>query len=275
MDQAIEPRLPISLPAFRFRESSQEILSFIQLAIQNTSLLDEGAKLLADVALAFQHRQQVPKETLAIAEALSNGSVSPLRNFLKHIPLQSELLFSRSVDNFLSYVSELLALIFATRPEMLKSEEKISIEWALQYANREEMLEALTERKIIQLSFQGMVDLHEDLDKKYGFKLYPDSENLQRASIAIEKRNLVAHNRGIVNRRYLSRVKSSQEPLGSRLAFEPNGVVQDVIFLTTTVLDIDRRAAEQFGVPQSETAPAWSGLNQALDLDRLVASLGK
>jgi len=159
-----------------------------------------------------------------------------------------ELIFCRVIDSFLHYISEILMLIFKTRPEMLKSSEKISIDEIFDYPTREELLSALTERKVIALSFKGLVELHNDLTSKLDFALFLRSEDFERGRVLVEQRNLVVHNRGCVNRRYLERVPTAKIPIGDKLKFSVEPVMDDLAFLGTCLRDIDQRAEEKFGI---------------------------
>jgi hypothetical protein len=44
----------------------------------------------------------------------------------RHERLIAEMLLCRQVDNFLTYLAELMSLVFHHRPEMLRSDEKVS-----------------------------------------------------------------------------------------------------------------------------------------------------
>jgi hypothetical protein len=70
---------------------------------------------------------------------------------------------------------------------MLTSEEKITSKEALEYATRSELIAALTERKVIALSFKGLIELNDDLEKKHGLILFGNGADLQRAAILVEK----------------------------------------------------------------------------------------
>jgi hypothetical protein len=267
----------VSIPAIRFQKSSREMLGFIKVVIQNSTWLEYTVRMLANAVIALPEKTptELPQGIRDSAAEFATGKQGgPLEELMKYLPLQSELLFSRSIDNVLTYISELLALIFSTRPEMLRSDEKISTEWALQYANREDLLAALTERKVHRLSFNGFMDLHDDLNGKFGFRLFQSPKSLGHAASLVEKRNLIAHNRGIVNRRYLERVPSAPEKLGDRLQFDPNEVFDDLTFLTASVIDIDTRAGEKFGIPRNEPVQGGSGFDPR-EITRLIDSLGK
>src|SRR5260370_37827463 len=49
------------------------------------------------------------------------------------------------------------------------------------------------------LSFKGMMELHNNLQKRFKFTLFERPDELERVAVLVEKRNLVEHNRGVVN----------------------------------------------------------------------------
>src|ERR1700727_885710 len=63
-----------------------------------------------------------------IADRIGALEVAEQTEFMSHIPLIFELTFCRSIDNFLTYISESLTSIFEKRPEMLKSSDVMTVE---------------------------------------------------------------------------------------------------------------------------------------------------
>ncbi len=181
-----------------------------------------------------------------IADKIGMLEIPEQTEFVSHIPLVFELTFCRSIDNFLTYVSESLTSIFEKRPEMLKSSDVMTVEEIFSYPTRDELLSALIEKKVLALSFKGMKDLNDYLRKTVGFELFPKAEHLQHAIVLIEKRNLAIHNRCLVNRRYLERVPDSGLKIGDRITFVVNEVGDDIAFLADAVLDIETRAIQKF-----------------------------
>jgi len=256
-EQAAVPSRPlISEPADRFNKDMAGLFGFCGLVTTSCSLLDTAARTFLPLVLALPpeifEKQGLAAEFYQNTRDFIDGKLGgPADDLAGYIPLILEMIFCRSIDNFLNYVSELLALIFITRPEALRSNEKISIQEVLQYKDRDELLGALTERRVLSLSFKGLATLDEELGKALAFPLFPDAVSRERAAFLVERRNLAAHNRCVVNRLYLARVQSGTEKLGDRIVFEPKGVVDALGFLIDSVDEIDVRAEMKFGVPRT------------------------
>jgi hypothetical protein len=71
------------------------------------------------------------------------------------------LMLCSAVDNFQTYLSEMLQAVFTSRPETLKSSEKVEVQEVLQYASIEEFIEASAERKVQNLTSRGFPKLRD------------------------------------------------------------------------------------------------------------------
>jgi abortive infection bacteriophage resistance protein len=83
-----------------------------------------------------------------------------------------------------------------------------------------------------------------------GLILFEEEEDLQRVVVITQIRNLIVHNRAIVNRIFLSRMPAFSTKLGETLEIEIRGVFSDISFLLQTAFDIDMRACQKFALPQ-------------------------
>jgi hypothetical protein len=93
-----------------------------------------------------------------------------------------------------------------------------------------------------------MRDLHGYLSDRLGFSLFEEDEKLEAAVHMVEIRNIIVHNRAVVNRRFLSRVPESQARLGERLEIVGKEVSNAIRSLGESCSDIDVRAASKFGL---------------------------
>jgi hypothetical protein len=93
------------------------------------------------------------------------------------------------------------------------------------------------------------------LTKKLDFQILDSSEPFSRAVRIIEVRNLLVHNRGIVNRIFHSRTGDSSLEIGSLIKLTPRSMISDLDFLAKSVLDIDERAPLKFSLARSKSEP--------------------
>lgn len=223
----------------RFFDFYDEITQFLLFFISWTRRPDE---MYEDIVKLVYEQDPESLEKLLSKPKLGEANI---KRFFRIV---MEMVIVRGTDNFLTYVSELLALVFTSRPETLKSSETIKLEEILQHGTMDDLVKRLAERRVERLSYQGMKDLQKDLSERLGFDIFPSSESLTRAVRIIEVRNLIVHNRGVVNRTFLVRTEDSSLEVGSRIGLVPEPLVDDLDFLAKAVLDIDERASVKFGL---------------------------
>lgn len=156
-----------------------------------------------------------------------------------------EVKLSRHVDNYLTYLSELLSLIFVTRPETLRSSETVTLQEVLSHERMEDFISRAAEQRVEALSYKGMVTLNKYMSDKLAFPLFEESEKLETAARIVDTRNLIVHNRGIVNRR----ARNVPGDVGEQVKLTEASVEKDAEFLRLSGFDIDTRALSKFGLP--------------------------
>lgn len=165
--------------------------------------------------------------------------------------LNSKNLTVKIVDGFLWYLSTILQEAMKRRPQMVKSKEKIEIETIFDFKNRRELINFLIDRKINSLSYGSVSGLEEFIQTTLGVELFSDERARQLVQVFIEVRNIQIHNRGIVNRIFMKRVREQDE-----FKFKEGNVVYlDVDELITlsgicveTAVNLDEIISNKFGV---------------------------
>jgi hypothetical protein len=248
-----EPRVPEkATDAYHlYLEDYHRLNHFIGFISELATHADQAAVVAAEALLTTgddpEEKKARHRKTL---EEKGVGALKTLREF-RQLILQTTV--CRGVDNFLTYISQLLSLIFRTKPETLRSSDQIKVDFALQHTTMNDLVDALAEKKVTDLSYSGMRQLADYLRDRLGLELFADESALERAIFLIEVRNLITHNRAIVNNTFLNKVRGAKEPvgkLGETLELEVNSVFDGVTFLADTVGQIDSRAASKFCLPQ-------------------------
>jgi hypothetical protein len=229
----------------RYARDVFDLLGFVGFVAQVATRSDEiqriAEKALRDTAVSDKDRE--PSDA---TPGTDGAATRQLREF-RHLLLQ--MMLSRGVDNFLTYVSQLLALVFRTRPETLRSSETVRVDEVLRHESMDELVNDLADRRVNRLAYLGMRELADDLADKLDLRLFERDEDLERAVEVIEIRNLIAHNRAVVNQTFLRRLPPSREREGDLVALEFDRVYSELRFLTERVFDIDGRAASKFALP--------------------------
>jgi hypothetical protein len=232
-------------PCSRFFDYDEEISEFFIFFLEWTKRPDELYEKL--VKILYGSNEEKLKESLGKPKR----GEAYIKRFDRFV---MEMMLVRGIDNFLTYVSQLLALIFIERPETLKSSETVKLEEILQHETMDDLIKRLAERRVERLSYQGMRDLQKDLSDKLGFEIFSSSEALTRAVDVIEIRNLLVHNRGFVNQIFQTRTSDSSTKIGSPLELSLHRLISDLDFLAHAVLDMDERAASKFGLSRTKSS---------------------
>lgn len=80
-------------------------------------------------------------------------------------PASAELGLTRCVDNFLSYVSDIITEALIARPQLLKSQEQVTLEEVLEHESIEDFISWAAEKRVAQLSFKGLDEIAQYIKK--------------------------------------------------------------------------------------------------------------
>ena len=120
-----------------------------------------------------------------------------------------QVLLTRDIDAFQRYLTKMLSRIYTERPETLKTSEKVEVREVLKFKNMEDFVSNIAEKRVLALSYKGMREILEFLEKTHGLKIDCNDSKLATATELIEVRNIVVHNAGLVNDLFLKRTKRS------------------------------------------------------------------
>lgn len=195
----------LSSDARSYFDAQKRNLSFFHFVIDRVLSADYVA-YIAKMALDGKERDSnlSPSE---LARKQPGPSTKRLRDSRQEL---IEMFLSREVDNFQVYLVDIIRTALRKQPNMLKSsQEALSLEFVLEFRSTEELLHAVIERKVQSLSYEGFSRLRAwCLKKGIEIRIPDDSEELIVELVAT--RNIIAHNRGVVDQRYCDGVKNSK-----------------------------------------------------------------
>lgn len=239
----------------RFFIEHARLSHFVGFVSQLAMRSDEVVKI-ASRALAGLGKDEEPPDF-----DNSKGAVATLR---RQRQLLLQMTLTRGVDNYLTYLAELLALLFESKPETMRAKlgeaakrrdaqpEFVSLDVVLQHKTMDDLLDYLAERRVNELSHRGMLALDAYLSQKLGFPLFNDEASRRRAVRIVEVRNVIVHNRAAVNRLFIGRVSDDSFTLGQTIEFNVDDVFGDLDALAQSVADIDARAVEKWTLPATK-----------------------
>ncbi|MDP3097441.1 MAG: hypothetical protein Q8M86_05810 [Syntrophales bacterium] len=128
-----------------------------------------------------------------------------------------ETILVRHVENFINYLSAVLFEIFTTRPETLKSSDKVEVSKVLEHDSIESLVREIAETKVDSLSYSSFSKLSEFFEERFRIPIASESD-AKLIHEYIEIRNISVHNRCHVNKRFVARMNLAATEIGKKKA---------------------------------------------------------
>ena len=199
---AQKSRTPCSPTLFRFLKRQRQIFELFLFLVQLASRADD-ARMTASKALAASGDETDIKR-LKEVEADPSPAMDRLKTFGR---LNVENLLIRSVDNFLSYLSDAIHVAMEDQRELLRSKEEVLLEELLDFNSFDDLVSHLIDRKVTKLAYQGFDGLAEFIGTRLGLQLCHGDKEVVLLTVAVELRNIYTHNRGLVSDITLKRLQ--------------------------------------------------------------------
>ena len=157
-----------------------------------------------------------------------------------------ELMFSNAVDNFKTYIADIILLCVSKKPNLLFG-KTLDAKSIFQTDDINELRAALIEKHVAELSYGNIDDLIKFVKDRMGLDTLQKSKiTPKRLNRLIQIRNIITHNRGIVNSLYITRSGSRSDRLGDAVSvphpLRTSGYLQRLAVL------LDAQAVQKFGL---------------------------
>lgn len=229
----------MSAACVRFFESQRRLTEFLSFLIKRIQQTEGDEEWRLDVlAEAIGSLDKKGKRS---------GSLKLDKQVDEHMSLVCELIACRSVDNFLIYLSELLALVLGAYPGVIDlSKVQVDLSFVLSQPDIQTVRRMYMEKKIREMSYWSLKDLTVYLRDKFKFKLFENEAERQSATNVIEERNLLVHNQGIVDRVFKEKASRHPANIGDRIKYGPRKLLECIRLVERLAVSIDRRASSQW-----------------------------
>jgi hypothetical protein len=191
--------------------------------------------------------QQSESENLRMAAFLMAKNAKT--EMTSYEEMYKQMVLCRGVDMYLTYLTELLRLVFSVKPEIMKSNEQVTYESILEHSTIDDLVGWLIEEKVTKLSHHGVAKLSEFFEKRLGLALFTNPACAEGVAKLVEIRNIIVHNRGIVNQLFLDRVPGWLGKIGEAIVVRDKEITKMLVFLAAAAGDTDERARDKFGLP--------------------------
>ena len=228
--------------------------------VRNPQLPDPPAEVLSERFEAWLRQFDEWQEALEVqpARRLADPASRLMATFE---PLLLEMTLSRTIDGFVTYLAELMALVIRTAREeaLTKLSEKVDLAEVLD-RSLEDLVASVVERRVEQLSKDSWRKLSEDFKKRLNFNLFRDKQSENQASYFVALRNAIVHNRAVIDNQLLRKLPKELADkysghVGERVPLDFSVAREAVMFVAHAVHDIDQRAAERWRLPRPASVP--------------------
>lgn len=250
-------------PAHRvFRENlaNAKALGFL-LAEENPPmyqlLVDRAAKARSqspDGRFAIGRPGRATKTSVQLAISLGGNEIDLIAKGGGFRPQLFALVFREAYRTFESFLVDLFVEIVTAEPRLLKSRRKISHEEVLRASEGSGVISALVDARVMELTHGGLSEmeatydgwklpLYEDTSRVRGDEMKTVARRIRQAS---EIRNVLEHNSGVVNAKFLERSPDSSYTLGDRVTIG-TAELGDLLTGASIVADhLNQRAVAKF-----------------------------
>jgi len=144
-----------------------------------------------------------------------NSRKGPVDELKANRQLLIETILVRHIENFINYLSAVLFEIFTTRPETLKSSDKVEVSKVLEHDSIESLVREIAEIKVDSLSYSSFSKMSDFFEERFKISL-ASKEDIQLIHEYIEIRNISVHNRCFINKRFIARTNIEHDNLGKK-----------------------------------------------------------
>lgn len=160
----------------------------------------------------------------------------------------SRILFSSFVDNFETYLSDLLYEIFLARPETLKSEGTVKIRDVLNCSDLQDFVEFLAKQKIGKLQKGSVKGFISDNAQIRNLDVIDDSKQSEIEKI-LQIRHLYSHRNGVVDEKFL-KYFTEEFKLNSEHKMSIDEICDKLCYLVEVSQEIDHAAIAKYQLDQ-------------------------
>lgn len=167
-----------------------------------------------------------------------------------HDPIVVEMVYCRMIDAFLAFLTDLLALVYRHKPQVLRSGgEQIALDFALRFATMDDLVRAIAEQQVEKRGFLGLKDLADYFETRLKLPIFLNDFMQDETIQAVEVRNIIVHNHGNVSPTFKKRLPDYPARIGDRVRVDRTDLSLLDLRLSNYVLDLDERAVAKFNLP--------------------------
>ena len=156
-----------------------------------------------------------------LSDLVRSGKFDHWFSIYKYEKFLGQFLYARGVDNLIMYLKNILEEIVAKQSAILESS------------------------KIKNIAYGKTNDIKRGFEK-IEVKLFLNEEDMMWFDEIVKKRNLIVHNRAIINKSFCEKFPNSKFRIGKELSFSYKDISEFYVKLTNFAAPLDSRLAQKF-----------------------------
>lgn len=158
----------------------------------------------------------------------------------------SQMAFSRSIDNLITYFKDILAEVVIKEPRILKSKEHERLDFILDYHRMEDLIKAISEKKIEELFYKGINDIESFFEDRLKIQIFKDDDAKKTINKLIKQRNIIVHNRGKISKEFAKEFPEFSSYLGQYITFSYKDISRINLYLNNYLVELDLMIASKY-----------------------------
>lgn len=205
---------------------------------------------------------------MAALKKVEKDKDKTFNELVKFARLQSENMCIRSVDNYLSYLADIIKAVLSKRPVMLKSDEQVRLDDVFQFTSFNDLTSFLIDRKVTRLAFTGITGLEEFIAQRTNMPLAQDDAQRSLLMVAVELRNIYSHTRGLVSEITLNRLRDIEHGLtiqkGKRFVADYDTLIPLTNNLILLARQLDKVMTQKFKLRRKRFSTWGKGAGESI-----------
>jgi NAD+--asparagine ADP-ribosyltransferase len=160
----------------------------------------------------------------------------------------STMMYVKTIDNFENYFKEILSEIVISDPRVLKSKETEQLDFILSFTNYQSLVNAIAEKKIEALFYQGIVGIQKFFHARTGVEVF--KEKSEQINLLVKQRNLAVHNRSKISKEFIRQFPNENFEEAMYLNFTFDYVEKIVPALYKIINELDYEFTKKFNINQ-------------------------
>lgn len=159
----------------------------------------------------------------------------------------TRILYSSLIDNFETYLSDLLFEICLAIPATLKSKETVTIEDVLNCSDMQEFIHYWSKQKINKLQ-KGSVKGFIKENKQINSLNIIGNEDINKIEKLLQIRHLYSHKNGRIDKKFLDYFREEQLNINDLYELTIEGICNNILYVIEITQNLDNKAIEKYGL---------------------------